>query len=311
MDAIFANDFSILKHVVPVIHSQGTSTEKTFQSLDITSDSDLSKLVNTKPVEMLSFILSALFTLDPGTQQQIIAHAVSRGTAFNVLAAVNSLGHIVGRSITRILSRPFNKPAARFALQSVRNVVVQRFFDVVVLQILNALFPLRLSLFAKLPAVPADVTHQQSITGRMQIDSDIDSVKTFFALQKHFVEMQTNFIIFRQHSADRTVRQCGHHTHSMQPFHIILLVNHGNLLDAFRAAQKPSEMSDKETFQCCQCGQSCEKLRLEQFETLPNTLLVQLNPIHTTSSDLLVSSFTLEHSKSGITARSSTALHED
>ncbi|KAK2946496.1 hypothetical protein BLNAU_18601 [Blattamonas nauphoetae] len=130
-DAIFANIFLVLKHVVHAINSQGASTEQTVQSLNGTSGSDLSKLPDTNPLELLSFILSELFTLDPGTQQPFIDHTVSRGEAFTVFAAVNSLDHVVGRSITRIHSRPFNKPAARFALKSVKNVLRKRSFDVV------------------------------------------------------------------------------------------------------------------------------------------------------------------------------------
>ncbi|KAK2959265.1 hypothetical protein BLNAU_5823 [Blattamonas nauphoetae] len=103
--AIFANVFFVLKHVVHAI-------------------------------------LCALFTLDPGTQQPIIAHAVSRG-------------HIVGRSITTIISRLFNKPTVHFALKSVKTVFMQRSFDFVDIQILNAHLPLRLSLFANSPTVPA------------------------------------------------------------------------------------------------------------------------------------------------------------
>ncbi|KAK2940967.1 hypothetical protein BLNAU_24126 [Blattamonas nauphoetae] len=58
------------------------------------------------------------------------------------------------------------------------------------IQILNAHLPLRLSLFANSPTVPAKITYQQSIPGRMQNNSDIDIMKTFLALQGLIVEMQ-------------------------------------------------------------------------------------------------------------------------
>ncbi|KAK2949878.1 hypothetical protein BLNAU_15181 [Blattamonas nauphoetae] len=54
----------------------------------------------------------------------------------------------------------------------------------------NAHLPLRLSLFANSPTVPAKITYQQSISGRMQDNSDFDIMKTFLALQGLIVEMQ-------------------------------------------------------------------------------------------------------------------------